>query len=108
MGSPDTPNEVAASEMEALRISPMYTSRDWEALDSNSPKDWSRAADMIRDRLEGRFLRFASNCLRSRDSGFVVLAIDSLLAETIQQFKEGVTKSRGKSKVMITRFLEGE
>ncbi len=92
--------------MEALRISPRYTSRDWQALDSNSSDDWSKAADMVRDRLDGRFLRFASNCLRSKHSGFVVLAIDSLLAETIQQFTDGVTNGRGRSEEMVKRFLE--
>ena len=95
------------SEMDALRISPKYTSLDWQALDSNAPKDWSKAADVVRDRLDGRFLRFASNCLKSKHSGFVVLAIDSILAETIQQFKDGVTNGHGQSKKLVKRFLEG-
>ncbi len=63
---------------------------------------------MIKDRLDGRFLRYAGNCLRSPYSGFVVLAIDSLLLETIQQFREGITNGRGKSHKMVTRFLEGK
>lgn len=94
--------------MEALRISPQYTSRDWQALRPDSSEDWSKAADIVQDRLDGRFLRFASNCLKSKYSGFVVLAIDSLLAETIQQFKEGVTDGTGQSGDMIKRFLEGD
>jgi hypothetical protein len=94
-------------DMDALRISPKYTSDDWYALDPHSPNDWSKAAAIVRDRLEGRFLRFATNCLRSKHSGFVVLAIDSLLAETIQQFKEGITDGYGKSQPLIKRFLEG-
>src|SRR3954465_3868309 len=93
--------------MDALRISPNYTSHDWNALDSTSPKDWSQAADVVRDRLEGRFLEFASKFLVSKHSGFVVLAIDSLLAETIQQFTGGVTNGRGESERLIKRFLEG-
>jgi hypothetical protein len=93
--------------MDALRISPKYTSLDWDALDSNSPEDWSKAADVVKDRLEGRFLGFASKFLRSRHSGFVVLAIDSLLAETIQQFKDGVTNGHGQSEKLVKRFLEG-
>ena len=93
--------------MDALRISPNYTSKNWEALDANNPDDWGKAADMVRDRLDGRFLRFASNCLRAKYSGFVVLSIDSLLAEAIQQFKDGITDGYGKSEQMITRFLEG-
>lgn len=92
--------------MDALRISPRYTSLDWQRLDSGNPKDWSTAAEIVQDRLNGRFLRFASDCLKQRESGFVVLAIDCLLAETIQQFRDGVTDGRNRSTEMITRFLE--
>ena len=94
--------------MDALRISPKYTSKDWQSLDANNPAHWGAAADMVRDRLDGRFLRFASNCLKAQYSGFVVLSIDSLLAEAIQQFKEGITNGQGQSKKMVKRFLEGE
>ncbi len=93
--------------MYALRISPKYTSRDWKALDSKNPGDWAKAAEVVRDRLEGRFLQFATNSLMYKFSGFVVLAIDSLLAETIQQFKEGITNGTGKSEKLVKRFLEG-
>lgn len=93
--------------MDALRISPKYTSLDWHSLNSSAPKDWKTAADVISDRLEGRFLRFASRFLKSKHSGFVVLAIDSLLAETIQQFKEGVTNGHRQSEKLVKRFLEG-
>ncbi|GEM_PF-549221 len=94
---------------DTLRISPQYTSRRWQKLDLNNPEDWSKAAEIVRDRLEGRFLRFASEWLRVRDSGFVVLAIDCLLAETIQQFRDGIIRDEGigKSKELITKFLEG-
>ena len=75
--------------MNALRISPKYASRDWRALDPNASKDWSKAADMIKDRLAGRFLGFATKLMRFKHSGFIVLVIDSLLAETMQQFEDG-------------------
>ena len=93
--------------MNALWISPRYTTLDWQVLESSNPKDWSKAADVIRDRLDVRFLRFASNCLKAKHSGFVVLAIDCLLAETIQQFRDGVTNGHGRSEEMVKRFLEG-
>jgi hypothetical protein len=93
--------------MDALRISPHYTSLDWQDLDANDPEDWREAADVVRDRLEGRFLRFAGTCLEDKHSGFVVLAIDSLLAETIQQFMDGVTDGHGQSEKMVKRFLQG-
>jgi hypothetical protein len=93
--------------MDALRISPRYTSRDWQALDLRKLGDWPKAAEIVHDRLEGRFLRFATNCLRHEYSGFVVLAIDSLLAETIQQFTEGIADGHNQSGALIRRFLEG-
>lgn len=92
---------------EALRISPKYTSSDWNALSIDSPSDWHRAAEIVRDRLEGRFLRFVDTWLTDPFSGFIILSVDSLLAETIQQFREGVTDGTGKSKKYIKRFLSG-
>lgn len=93
---------------DTLRISPQFTSNDWFALKRDSQDDWAKAADMVKDRLNGRFLRYARNCLRSPYSGFVVLAIDSLLIETLQQFREGITNGQGKSKEMVTQFLASQ
>lgn len=95
-----------ATEMDALRISPRYSSRDWVALRLNKREDWPLAADMVKDRLDGRFLSFATRLLKTKYSGFVVLAIDCLLAETIQQFKCGVTDGHGMSRKLINAFLE--
>jgi hypothetical protein len=94
------------STIESLRISPKYTSEDWRDLEENNPKDWVKAADIVKDRLDGRFLRFASDWLSDPHSGFVVLAIDSLLIETIQQFVEGRSESDSPGRV-IRQFLEG-
>lgn len=99
---------MGGPHIDALRISPRFTSRDWGSLDRHRETDWPRATEMVKDRLDGRFLRYASNCLRSPYSGFVVLSIDSLLLEAMQQFREGVTNGRGRSKEMVTRFLEGK
>jgi len=99
---------MGGPHIDALRISPRFTSNDWYALEHHSQDDWAKAADMVKDRLDGRFLHYAGNCLRSPYSGFVVLAIDSLLIETLQQFREGITNGHGKSRDMVTRFLEGQ
>jgi hypothetical protein len=93
--------------MDGLRISPKYSSDDWSALSIGAPADWTRAVDMVRDRLEGRFLRFVDSWLSDAFSGFIVLAVDSLLAETIQQFRAGETDGRGKSQQYIKEFLSG-
>ncbi len=95
-------------QIDALRISPKFTSEDWRGLDPDNPSDWSVAAAMLKDRLDGRFLHYASNCLRSPHSGFVVLSIDSLLLETIQQFRDGVTDGEGQSRKLVTKFLESK
>jgi hypothetical protein len=96
------------TKIDALRISPAFTSEDWRNLDQDEIGDWPKAARILKDRLDGRFLRYAGNCLRSPHSGFVVLSIHSLLLETMQQFRKGVFNGRGMSKLMITGFLEGD
>lgn len=98
---------MGGPHIDALRISPRYTSKDWYLLRCSQQGDWSKAAKMVKDRLVGRFLRYAGNCLRSPYSGFVVLSIDSLLLETLQQFREGVIDGRGHSKELVLAFLEG-
>ena len=94
-------------EMDALKISPRYDSEQWSALSKDNPQDWSRAVEILRDRLEGRFLRFVDNCISDPFSGFIVLAVDSLLAETLQQFRMGATSGKGKSQRYIETFLAG-
>jgi hypothetical protein len=98
---------MGGPHVDALRISPRYTSEDWYALSCSKEGDWSEAAEILKDRLVGRFFRYAGNCLRSPHSGFVVLAIDSLLVETVQQFREGVIDGHGQSRKLVTAFLEG-
>lgn len=93
--------------IDALKISPKYDSRAWTALDIAKPAHWPRAEAILRDRLDGRFLRFANDWISDPFSGFVVLAIDSLLAETIQQFRNGATSGKGKSEQYLKAFLSG-
>jgi hypothetical protein len=90
--------------IETLRISPNYTVAHWEALEQADVTHWPRAAAIVRDRLEGRFLRYADQILPDIHSGFVVLAIDCLVAETIQQFSEGIEYSKNPGGV-FKRFL---
>ena len=62
---------------------------------------------MVRDRLEGRFVRFVNGWLADPFSGFIVLSVDSLLAETIEQFRAGDADGKGKSKHYLRQFLSG-
>jgi len=93
--------------MDTLRISPKYKSSDWQALNKTDAAHWSKAVEIVRDRLHGRFLHFADKCLKDKFSAFVVLSIDCLLVETIQQFIDGVIDGHGKSGPLSKKFLKG-
>lgn len=76
-----------------MEIAPEFTDSDWKALAFRGERDWIRAIAALRRRLGARFLRPAHSLLRQRRSGFAVLALDSLLVETLQQFREGVPET---------------
>ncbi len=90
-----------------LRISPSFTADDWAQLAPDVEADWGRAAEMLQDRINGRFLDHARNCLQSETSGFVVLAIDSMVIEALEQFRQGVVDGRRQSGRLIRSFLTG-
>jgi hypothetical protein len=98
---------MSKTTIDALRISPKYTSDHWQALDQQRSADWPTAVDIVRDRIEGRFLRFANDWLKDEYSGFVVLAIDCLLVETVQQFIDGLPDGNEQSGRLFKKFLEG-
>ncbi|HOX87937.1 MAG TPA: hypothetical protein PLY04_18310 [bacterium] len=76
-----------------MRISRNFTVEDWKRLAFKSEEDWSRAVDMLRDRLETRYLEHIRELLPRKTSGFVVLALDCALIETLEQFKRGTRKT---------------
>jgi len=76
-----------------MEIAPGFTDSDWKRLTFKSERDWIRAVTALRRRLEERFVKPARSLLRFRRSGFAVLALDSLLVETLQQFREGVAET---------------
>ena len=84
------------SDDEPMKISPRFTSGDWFRLDRANESDWPRALEIFRDRIEGRFLQPMRSILRNKRSGFAILALDSLLIETLQQFWEGVLRTPSK------------
>jgi hypothetical protein len=73
-----------------MEIAPRFTDDDWKALTFRGERDWIRAVAALRGRLDARCLKPARSLLRQARSGFAVLALDSLLVETLQQFREGV------------------
>lgn len=72
-----------------MRISRTYTVDDWKALTLTTEADWLRAVAIFKDRLETRYLEHIRELLPRQTSGFVVLALDCALIETLEQFKHG-------------------
>lgn len=89
-----------------MRISPCYTVDDWKMLDLSKEKDWQKAIGIFEDRIRGRFLEFVKLIEHKEYAGFVVLAIDCLLIETLQQFRKGKPETpRRMSECYFVEFL---
>jgi hypothetical protein len=75
--------------------------------------DWLLAIGYLERRLNERYVEPIEILIDSEKEktaidkkfGFTILAIDCLLAETIQSFYEGRTESKGKSRMIFVRFL---
>jgi len=89
-----------------MRISPHYTDDDWRKLSFSTEDEWQTAIDIFEDRFRGRFLEPISRIEGYTCAGFAVLALDCLLIETLQQFREGVPRTpSGQSKTFFVCFL---
>jgi len=76
-----------------LEIAPNFTDKDWQALDLSQEADRLRAIEAFRLRIEERFLKPVRAIMSFSRSGFAMLALDSLLVETLQQFIQGVPET---------------
>lgn len=89
-----------------MRISPHFTVDDYRSLAFSTEEEWQKAVKILEDRIRGRFLRVIEFIESYEYSGFAILALDCLLIETLQQFREGVPKTPvRKSKEYFVRFL---
>lgn len=89
-----------------MRISRNYKIDDWKRLRFESEDDWRRGVMIFQDRLETRYLEHVRALLKRKTSGFVVLALDSALIETLEQFRRGKPKTpSGKGKEYFRSFL---
>jgi hypothetical protein len=83
-----------------MRISRNYKVEDWKQLSFKGQADWDKAVAIFEDRLETRYLEHIRAVLDRKTSGFVVLALDSALIETLEQFWRGTRSTpyrQGKS-----------
>lgn len=75
--------------MTDIRISPRYWLSDWQGLNFEVEADWQKAIDIVEDRIKGRFVRWIDQIVDEDFSGFVVVALDCLLLETLYGFQQG-------------------
>ena len=88
---------------ENVYISPRYRKDDWRQLDltKRESHDWEMAVNIFLDRINGRFLIPIDRIINYPDwkvsefSGFLVIAIDCLLIETLNQFYRGENETTG-------------
>lgn len=98
---------------ENIYISPRYRKDDWRNLDLAKPdsRDWIFAVNIFLDRIRGRFLIPIEKIVNSSDwevsefSGFIVIAIDCLLIETLNQFYRGENETTGKHSNAFWEFF---
>ncbi|RLA53629.1 MAG: hypothetical protein DRR42_04230 [Gammaproteobacteria bacterium] len=99
-----------------MYIAPNFTAKDWFLLrlDENKEDDWQIAVNVIESRLYSRYIEPLDVLLAAEEAipaskrkyGFTILAIDLLLMETLQAFKEGIDDTSGKSKSIFKNFLK--
>ena len=74
-------------------------------------KGLAKAIDVLQDRIQGRFITPAQTLIdvdkgnKQQTFGFAILALDCLVLETIQGFKEGVLNHTGHSTRLFKNFL---
>ena len=81
-----------------IEIAPNFSCDDWDRLKAKldphgdwdaSPAEWKRAIEVVEGRIRTRFLDSADQLQAVAYAGFAILALDCLLIETIQAFKNG-------------------
>ena len=98
-----------------MKIAPGIDAADWQSLDLSAPSgpDWERGISILEQRLRGRFTDVVDGLIAEdqgrppehRAVGFVTLAIDCLLLETLEAFRQGLTDTRHQSRQLCTSFL---
>lgn len=89
-----------------------WDEEDWKRISADREGNWQEAVDLFEDRICGRFLD-AVEVLEKNDlvrftAGFSIMALDCLLIETLQQFKEGKQRTDntpGAVKEAFCKFL---
>ena len=92
-----------------FQISPKYKASHWRALqlDAENEGDWLTAIDIVENRIKGRFVRWIDSIVDKKFSGFVVVALDCLLIETLIGFMTG-KPSEGPDSLLMGELTKGD
>lgn len=93
------------TELDGMEIAPGHTVAEWKALDlaGDNLTQWLRAIKIFATRIRRRFIDpvdvlIAHEIGQERGTfGFAILAIDCLLVETLQAFREGCIQHKGRA-----------
>ncbi len=93
-----------------MKIAGEFKAKQWprlrKRLGAGDVSAWEEAIVVVRDRLDGRFLKQARQIMDCPYSAFAVLTIDSAVIETLEQFRRGVPETpSGKSGEFFREFL---
>lgn len=89
-----------------MRLSPRFTEKDWKAAFQGA-EHWDKAIDIVRDRIEGRWLKCVDEIVTFRFSGFAVLALDCIVLESIWGFKNGKAVPKRQEREVYREMLSG-
>lgn len=98
-----------------MHIAPGIHKDEWLKLklnDAESP-DWNRAIEIYDARIQSRYLEPVDLLIKAdekrspveRRYGFTIMAIDCILIETLQSFRDGLTDTKNKSREIFKKFL---
>lgn len=99
-----------------MEIAPGFTCKDWKALDLSAvdSKDWNKALSVLKTRITERYIEPVDLLISheeqkhysARRFGFTILAIDCLLIETLQAYKDGNEETKWKeSESVFVNYL---
>lgn len=89
-----------------MRISLGFVADDWKQLTFATEHEWQTAVAIFSERVSERFFQPIAHIDECDRAGFAVMALDCLLIEMLQQFREGVHRTpAGKSKLYFINFL---
>lgn len=101
--------------MTFMEIAKEIKNSEWNKLNLSDPLslDWNRAIEIFSKRIQERYIEPADKLVdlekhlpaKEKKYGFVVLAIDCMLIETLQSFYEGKPDTKGQSPRMFVNFL---